>query len=104
VLRALLTIDLAQLTPGARVGHRAHQLRDGLAYARGVPEILAPLAMMVLIGTFTYEFEVGLPLFARGPLAGAPTTFSWLMGARSVSAPCSEGSTARATLRPECPG
>jgi predicted MFS family arabinose efflux permease len=37
--------------------------------------------MMALIGTFTYEFEVSLPLFARGPLAGGPTTYSWLMGA-----------------------
>src|ERR1700760_1754858 len=31
VLVALLTIDLAQLRPGVRVGHRRHQLRDGLA-------------------------------------------------------------------------
>ena len=37
--------------------------------------------MMALIGTFTYEFEVSLPLFARGPLAGGATTYSWLMGA-----------------------
>jgi MFS family permease len=81
VLAALLTLDVSQLRPGAPVGHRPRQLRDGLAYARRVPEILAPLAMMALIGTFTYEFEVSLPLFARGPLAGAPTTYSWLMGA-----------------------
>ncbi len=64
-----------------RVEHRAHQLRDGLTYARGAPDILAPLCMMMLIGTFTYEFEVSLPLFARGPLAGGATTYSWLMGA-----------------------
>ena len=37
--------------------------------------------MMTLIGTFTYEFEVSLPLFARGPLAGGATTYSLLMGA-----------------------
>ena len=37
--------------------------------------------MMALIGTFTYEFEVSLPLFARGPLAGGAATYSWLMGA-----------------------
>ena len=81
VLAALLTLDLAQLRPGVRVAHRAHQLRDGLAYARTVPEILAPLCMMALIGTFTYELEVSLPPFARGPLAGGATTYSWLMGA-----------------------
>jgi MFS family permease len=86
VLIALLTMDVSQLRPGARVGHRAHQLREGLAYARHVPDILAPLCMMALIGTFTYEFEVSLPLFARGPLAGGASTYSWLMGAFGVGA------------------
>jgi predicted MFS family arabinose efflux permease len=74
-------MNLSQLRPGVRVGHHGHQLRDGLAYARRVTDILAPLCMMALIGTFTYEFEVSLPLFARGPLAGGTTTYSWLMGA-----------------------
>ena len=81
MLAALLTLNLSRLTRGVRVPHRGHQLRDGLRYARGVPEILAPLCMMALIGTFTYEFEVSLPLFARGPLAGGAATYSWLMGA-----------------------
>jgi len=81
VLAALLTLNVSRLLPSVRVAHRNHQLRDGLSYARGIPEILAPLCMMALIGTFTYEFEVSLPLFARGPLAGGATTYSWLMGA-----------------------
>jgi MFS family permease len=41
---------------------------------------------MALIGTFTYEFEVSLPLFARGPLGGGATTYSWLMGAFGLGA------------------
>jgi MFS family permease len=86
VLIAVLAMDVAALRAGARVGHHAHQLRDGLAYARHVPDILAPLCMMALIGTFTYEFEVSLPLFARGPLAGGATTYSWLMGAFGLGA------------------
>jgi MFS family permease len=81
VLLALLTLNTAKLTASVRVHHGPRQLRDGLAYARRMPEILAPLCMMVLIGTFTYEFEVSLPLFARGPLQGGATTYSWLMGA-----------------------
>jgi MFS family permease len=86
VLAALLTLNISQLRRGTRVAHRAHQLRDGLAYARRVPQVLAPLCMMALIGTFTYEFEVSLPLFARGPLAGGVTTYSWLMGAFGLGA------------------
>jgi MFS family permease len=86
VLIALLAMDVSQLRAGPRVGHHAHQMREGLAYARHVPDILAPLCMMALIGTFTYEFEVSLPLFARGPLAGGATTYSWLMGAFGLGA------------------
>ncbi len=86
VLLALLTLNTAKLTASVRVHHGARQLRDGLAYARRMPEILAPLCMMALIGTFTYEFEVSLPLFARGPLQGGATTYSWLMGAFGLGA------------------
>ena len=39
-----------------------------------VAEVVAPLCMMALVGTVTYEFEVSLPLFAQGPLAGGATT------------------------------
>jgi MFS family permease len=81
VIASLLVLNVAQLHPSAPV-HRVHgQLRQGLAYARTVPEILAPVSMMVLIGTFTYEYEVSLPLFARGPLHGGATAYSLLIAA-----------------------
>ena len=81
VVVALISLDVAQLHPAQRVARKPHQLRDGLRYARRVPDILAPLSMMVLVGTFTYEFEVSLPLFARGPLEGHATTYSVLIAA-----------------------
>jgi MFS family permease len=37
--------------------------------------------MMTLIGTFTYEFEVTLPLVATDTFHGGPTAYSWLLGA-----------------------
>ena len=78
VLAALLTLRTRDLKPARRVAREKGQLLAGLRYARGLPLVLAPLAMMVLIGTFTYEFEVSLPLFARedfGPAVTAP----WLI-------------------------
>src|SRR6202020_2106208 len=84
VIVALASLDVTQLHPAQRVAREPHQLRDGLRYARSVPDILAPLCMMVLVGTFTYEFEVSLPLFATGPLGGGAATYSWLMGAFGV--------------------
>jgi MFS family permease len=81
VICSLLMLNGSQLHPSAPVRRVRGQLRQGLAYARTVPEILAPISMMVLVGTFTYEYEVSLPLFARGPLHGGATTYSLLIAA-----------------------
>jgi MFS family permease len=81
VICSLLILDVSQLHASAPAQHVRGQLREGLEYARTVPDILAPITMMVLIGTFTYEYEVSLPLFARGPLHGGATTYSLLIAA-----------------------
>jgi MFS family permease len=81
VICSLLILNVSQLHPSVRAPRVRRQLRQGLAYARTVPAILAPVGMMVLIGTFTYEYEVSLPLFARGPLHGGATTYSLLLAA-----------------------
>jgi poly(3-hydroxybutyrate) depolymerase len=49
-------------------------VQAGLRYAAGVPEIARPLQMMALVGTFTFEFEVSLPL------VNAPITNSAVSG------------------------
>jgi MFS family permease len=81
VVLALATLDGAQLRPAAVMAPARGWLRDGLRYVRQRPEILAPLLMMTLIGTFTYEYEVTLPLLARDTFRGGPTAYSWLLGA-----------------------
>ena len=40
------------------------------AYVAGTPELLVPLIMLALVGTLAYEFQVVLPLLARGPFDG----------------------------------
>ena len=42
--------------------------------------------MMAVIGTFTFEFEVSLPLLARDTFGGTGTTYSWLIGALGAGA------------------
>jgi MFS family permease len=81
VIASLAALNVSQLHSSTPVRRARGQLRQGLAYARTVPEILAPLAMMVLIGTLTYEYEVSLPLFGREALHGGPTTYSALFAA-----------------------
>ncbi|AMM19431.1 hypothetical protein AX769_03845 [Frondihabitans sp. PAMC 28766] len=80
VIAALLTMAVSQLHPGKTVKKVRGQLVSGLRYARNVPEIIGPLLMMALIGTFTYEFEVSLPLLAHLTLHGTSQTYSFLIG------------------------
>jgi hypothetical protein len=36
--------------------------------------------MMALVGTFTFEFEVSLPLLARRTFHGGDIAYRWLIG------------------------
>jgi MFS family permease len=86
VVASLLSLNVRGLYPVPRVPHRRGQLRAGLRYAAGVPAIIRPLLMMALIGTFTFEFEVSLPLLAETTFHGTASTYSWLIGALGAGA------------------
>ena len=67
-------LRLAPVTPKGK-----GQIREGLRYARSVPELWVPLLMMLLIGTLAFNFQTVLPLFATRDLRGSDVTFTWLM-------------------------
>jgi MFS family permease len=79
VIGSLLSLDQARLHPVPPVHRQRGQLRAGLRYTAGVPAIARPLLMMAVVGTFTFEFEVSLPLLARTTFHGGATTYSWLL-------------------------
>ena len=86
VIVSLLLLDGRQLHPVAPVHRAAGQLRAGLRYAARVPSIARPLLMMAAVGTFTFEFEVSLPLLASDTFHGTATAYSWLIGALGAGA------------------
>ena len=86
VIVSLLSLDTRRLHPVPPVPRGRGQLRAGLRYAAGVPAIIRPLLMMALIGTFTFEFEVSLPLLAETTFHGTSTTYSALIGALGAGA------------------
>jgi MFS family permease len=86
VIVSLLSLDTRRLHPVPPVPRGRGQLRAGLRYAAGVPAIIRPLLMMALVGTFTFEFEVSLPLLAETTFRGTGTTYSWLIGALGAGA------------------
>ena len=86
VIVSLLSLDTRRLHPVPPVPRCRGQLRAGLRYAADVPAIIRPLLMMALVGTFTFEFEVSLPLLAETTFHGESTTYSWLIGALGAGA------------------
>lgn len=86
VIASLLSLNTRRLHPVPPVPRRRGQLRAGLRYAASVPAIIRPLLMMALVGTFTFEFEVSLPLLAETTFHGTAATYSWLIGALGAGA------------------
>jgi MFS family permease len=86
VIASLLSLDVSALHEIAPVPRARGELREGLRYAAHVLAIARPLLMMVLIGTFTFEFEVSLPLLARTTFHGGATAYSWLLAALGAGA------------------
>ena len=65
VLVALSRMRVEELRPGAIVERAKGQLREGFRYVKSTPLLLNSLLMMAIVGMFSYEFNVSLPLFAR---------------------------------------
>ena len=86
VIASLLSLDIRSLHPVPPAPRRRGQLVEALRYTVGVPAIARPLLMMALIGTFTFEFEVSLPLLASTTFHGTAATYSWLLGAFGAGA------------------
>jgi MFS family permease len=65
VIVGLLRIRVAELQPIERAGRAKGQLRAGLAYVRRRIDLVIPLLMVFVIGTFGLNFQITLPLMVR---------------------------------------
>jgi MFS family permease len=78
------------------------ELRSALRYVGRTPELLIPLAMMALVGTVSYNFQVLLPLLADFTWHGTAGTYAGLtaaMAVGSVSGALAAGARGRVTPR-----
>jgi MFS family permease len=82
----------APVTPKGR-----GQVREGLRYARSVPELWVPLLMMAIIGTLAFNFQTVLPLFVTRDLHGSDVTFTWLLSIVSLGSLTAALAAARRT-------
>jgi MFS family permease len=74
--RGLQAAPVARREPGA--------IRAGLRYVAATPELLMPLALMALVGTLGFNFQVVLPLLARFSFDGGASVYAVLVSAMGV--------------------
>ncbi|WP_228974277.1 MFS transporter [Streptomyces sp. DH12] len=74
-LTALLLMRTAELHPVARVPRGKGQLREGLRYVAGRPELIWPIALVGFVGTFGFNFPIWLTAFADGVFHVGPGTY-----------------------------
>ncbi len=101
VVAAMFLIRSDQLHPSARSPRAPRQLRDGFRYAWADPTLRTTLIMLVLIGTFTFEFSTTLPLLAEFTFGAGPTGLAIMTSLMGVGAVI--GGLAIASIGPPTP-
>ncbi len=97
VLYGLWAMTSADLHPSVPSRRGRGQVREGLRYVRNRPDLLVPLVMMTVIGTFAFNFQVTIPLLVTGPLGGGDGTFTLLFSVLSLGSLLGALWTARRT-------
>jgi MFS family permease len=95
VLAGLWKMRTSELRPSPVTVKARRQVREGLRYARSVPDLWVPLMMMAVVGTLSYNFQTVFPLFTTRDLHGTGTTFTVLFSVVSVGALIGALGTAR---------
>lgn len=86
MLFALRAMDPGQLDTPRLVPREPGALRAAVRYVAATPALRVPLAMMALVGTLSFNFQVILPLLARFSFGGGPTEYASLMTAMGAGA------------------
>ena len=81
---ALATMDEDRLRAAPLVERERGAIRAGLRYVAQTPELLLPLALMALVGTLGFNFQVVLPLLARFSFEGGASAYATLVSAMGV--------------------
>mgnify|MGYP002628171632 CR=1 FL=1 len=84
VLVALARMDRSKIRSSPKIAKSGGQLRDGFRYVWREPKLRLPILLLAVVGTFAFEFQVTLPLFAERALGGNDTTFTWLYSGMSL--------------------
>ncbi|GAB3054696.1 MFS transporter [Intrasporangium mesophilum] len=101
VLAALLLMNAAELTPSPRARGKG-QLREGLRYVKGRPDIILVMVLVFVLGTFGMNFQVTMALMATKVFDKGPGEYGLLgsiMAVGSLTAALLAARRARPRMR-----
>jgi MFS family permease len=81
---ALWGMDPRGLHAAPVVSREPGAIRAGLRYVARTPELMVPLALMALVGTLGFNFQVVLPMLARFSFDGGAGAYAVLVSAMGV--------------------
>jgi MFS family permease len=84
MILALRGMDPGRLHAGPVAKREPGAIRAGLRYVLSTPELLVPLALMALVGTLGFNFQVVLPLLAKFSFESGAMTYASLVSAMAV--------------------
>ncbi|MEK6229389.1 MAG: MFS transporter [Actinomycetota bacterium] len=84
MLVALARMAPEQLVAPQPAAREPGALRAALRYVARTPALAVPLAMMALVGTLSFNFQVLLPLLATGTFDGGPQAYAALVTSMAV--------------------
>jgi len=95
VIAGLWKMNPAELRQPPVTPRSKGQIRAGLRYAHGHPDLWIPLVMMAAIGLLAFNFTVTMPLFVTRSLGGDDTTYTLLYSVLSIGSLVGALATAR---------
>ncbi|MFC5948611.1 MFS transporter [Pseudonocardia lutea] len=100
VITGLLLMRPEKLYRTERVPRAPHQLRDGLAYVRSRPDLVAVMVLVFLVSTFGINFFMTLALLARNVFGRDAEGYGLLTTLLAVGSVLGTTAAARRTRKP----
>lgn len=102
VIAGLAAMRKNELHRGERAAKAKGQVREGLRYVASIPELRSTLLLVAVVGTFSLNFTVLMPLLARFTFDAGPGTLGLLtstMGLGSLAGALTAAARAKPSTR-----
>ncbi len=100
VIIGLLLMRPGELFRSEPTGRQPGQLRQGIGYVRSRPDLILPMALVFVVGTFGLNFPVTLALLAREVFGRGAAAYGLMSTAIAVGSLAGALASARRTRRP----